>query len=431
MKNLKNIFTLFILVLIASCSKDSDTPSEPIAPQLAISSISPSTGPKNTIVTITGTGFSTTNSENVVTINGKVCPIVNSTATQLTVTIPPSAGSGKIKVTVAGSNAESSNFDFKVTTTVTTIAGSTIGFADGQGNIAQFKQPFGIAIDALENLFVVDKLNHKIRKISSTGLVTTVAGSTIGFADGQGTLAQFSVPSFLVVDGVGNLFVTDVQNNKIRKITPTGLVSTFAGSTQGFADGQGINAQFNDPIGIGIMADGNLLIADANNFRIRKISPTGLVTTLAGGTFGFADGQDTAAEFKVTYGAAADSAGNIFISDQNRIRKISPSGFVSTFAGSVPGYLDGQGVIAQFNSIGGIAIDRSGNLYVTDGNNSKIRKISASGLVTTVAGVTEGSNDGNEITSQFYAPGGITIDNKGNLYVADTGNHRIRKITFD
>ncbi len=435
MKNLKNYFTLFILVLITSCSKDNDTTETPdgLIVNLAITNISPTTGPKNTPVTITGTGFSTTPANNAVTINGKVCSVVNSTATQLTITIPPSAGSGKIKVVIAGANAESGNFESIVTTTVTTIAGNGSGFQDGQGTNAQFNAPRGITIDTTGNLYVGDFFNHKIRKITPNGQVTTIAGSTKGFADGIGSLAKFDFPEDVAIDAAGNLYITDVFNNKIRKISSTGQVSTIAGSTEGFTDGQGVNAKFSAPVGITIDNAGNLYITDHVNHKIRKITPNGLVTTIAGSTSGFADGIGNVAKFDFQDGIEIDATGNLFISDllNNKIRKVSSTGQVSTITGSTQGLADGQGVNAKFYGLRSSTIDAAGNLYVVESRNNKVRKISPTGLVTTVAGSSSGFIDGNGASAQFNGPHGITIDSQGNLYVVDTGNHKIRKITFD
>lgn len=442
MKNLKTIITLFILVLIAACSKDSDETSIPdestetstsISAVLAITNINPAKGTKNTSVTITGTGFSTTTTNNTVTINGKTCPVVNSTSTQLIITIPPKAGSGKIKVGVAAANVESNDFEFLESIIVTTIAGSTQGFNDGLGAAAQFSELQGLILDGQGNLLVAD--DNRIRKVSlSNGAVTTVAGSTFGgFTDGQGISANFSLVNGIAMNAAGTLFVTDDFNNKVRAISNTGLVSTFAGSTRGFLDGSLSSAQFSGLSGIVIDASGNKYVADRNNHRIRKITGNN-VTTLAGsGSLGSTNGQGIVASFSLPTGLTIDTSGNLYVTDGvgKRIRKITPTGLVTTFAGSsTQGFLDGQGVSARFNLATGIGIDSQNNLFVSD--EIKIRKISPTGLVTTIAGTgTSGYVDGNAITTQFAALEGIAIDAQGNIYVADAGNFKIRKITFD
>ena len=436
MKNLKTIITLFILVMIAACSKDSDAPETADAPivNLAITNISPATGPKNTPVTITGTGFSTTASNNAVTINGKVCPVVNSTATQLTITIPPSAGSGKIKVTVAAANAESGNFEFVITTTVTTIAGSALGNADGQGVNAQFNTPFGITVDDTRTLFIADTRNHRIRKISPSGLVTTIAGSIAGFADGQGAAAQLNLPSHLVQNATGDLFVTDKENHKIRKISNTGAVETYAGTSQGFEVKARQISKFDSPFGIVTNILGEIIVVDSKNFRIRNVPNIGGTNSVAGNSnAGITDGQGTAAQFTNPEGIEIDAAGNLYVADDGvskLIRKISTTGLVTTLAGGPAGFADGQGADARFSDVTDIAIDATGNLFVTDKH--RIRKISPTGLVTTIAGLeTAGFADGDATTAQFNITAGIAIDQNGNLYVADSKNNRIRKITFD
>lgn len=436
MKNLRNYFILFILVLIASCSKDSDPSATTDAPivNLAITNISPTTGPKNTPVTITGTGFSTTLANNTVTINGKVCTIISTTATQMNITIPPSAGSGKIRIVVGDANAESNPFDYILTATVSTFAGSTLGFNDGQGVSAQFNSPRGMTINAAGELFVVEESNHSIRKISPSGIVTTVAGGVGGFADGQGTNAKFLNPRGITIDNNGNLFVVDRGNNRIRKITNGGNVTTVAGSISGFLDGESSTAKFSQPTGIAIDALGNLYVVDRGNEKIRKISTTSVVSTIAGSVAGFANGQGINSQFSFPTGIVIDSQQNLFITDSNnfKIRKISASGLVSTFAGSNNGLLDGQGVVAQFKNPIGIAIDALGNLFVTEFNAHKIRKISSTGFVTTLAGKGfQGFADGIANNAQFNSPDSIILDPQGNIFISEAGNHRIRKITFD
>jgi len=315
--------------------------------------------------------------------------------------------------------------------TVTTFAGSGGGYADGTGTAAQFSYPTGVAVDASGDVYVADKSNDKIRKITPAGVVSTLAGSNNGYADGTGTAAQFSSLSGVTVDASGNVYVGDMSNNKIRKITPAGVVSTLAGSSAGYADGTGTAAQFNYPVGVAVDASGNVYVADYYNHKIRKITPAGEVSTLAGSTGGYADGTGTAAEFFYPAGVAVDASGNLYVADygNDKIRKITPTGIVSTFAGSNNGYADGTGIAAQFSLPAGVAVDASGNLYVADTHNHKIRRITPAGVVTTLAGSTDGYADGTGIAAQFSFPTGVVVDASGNMYVADQSNQKIRKIT--
>jgi sugar lactone lactonase YvrE len=318
---------------------------------------------------------------------------------------------------------------------VSTIAGSEEGFADGVGGDARFYRPSGIAVDAAGHLYVADTLNHRIRKISPAGEVSTLAGGEYGFADGVGSDARFCRPSGIAIDAAGNLYVTDTLNRRIRKITPAGEVSTLAGGEHGFADGIGSDAKFHNPSGIAIDAVGNLYVADTANHRIRKITPAGEVSTLAGGKEGFADGVGRDAKFNYPEGIAIDAAGKLYVTDEHnyRIRKITPTREVSTLAGGRASFAGGTRRAAKFNDPRGITIDAAGNLYVTDGN-AILKLVFVTGppytaMVSTIAGGKEGFADGIGSAAKFNWPSGITIDAAGNLYVADSRNYRIRKIT--
>ena len=340
------------------------------------------------------------------------------------------------------------------------------GAIDGNGNAARFNTPSGIAVDGAGNVHVTEVGNHTIRRINVAGEVTTLAGlaedadgdgyNDGGYADGLGSVARFSTPSGLAIDAAGNLYVADTGNDVIRKITPAGEVTTLAGLAQewGSTDGVGSAARFRSPEGVAVDRDGNVYVGDTGNATIRMITPSGEVTTLAGlaQQCGSADGTGSAARFGVPCGVAVDGAGVVYVADlgNNTIRRIGLGGVVTTLAGFPQdangdgyfdgGYADGAGSAARFNWPYGIAVDSAGNVFVTDGQNDVIRRISPAGLVETLAGRagSRGSADGTGSAARFrlLTPGlffdciwaGLGVDNGGNVYVADSDNHTIRRI---
>ncbi|HSZ24538.1 MAG TPA: NHL repeat-containing protein [Cytophagaceae bacterium] len=321
---------------------------------------------------------------------------------------------------------------------VTTLAGSgSIGSANGVGTAASFFYPNGLSVDALGNIYVGDVFNNMIRKITSNGVVTTVAGSgSYGKLNGIGTAASFWFPYGVVVDDSDNIYVGDHNNNLIRKINSSGVVSTFAGTgTSGSTNGISTSASFFHCQGLAIDASGNLYIADTGNHLIRKITPTGIVSTVAGtaGVAGNTNGTGTAASFNYPSSIAIDASGNLYVADSfnNLIRKIDPSGVVTTLAGSgAVGSTNAIGIAASFNQPSGVAIDASGNLYVADSYNNLIRKIDPLGAVTTLAGTGSiGSTNGDATVASFNYPCSVAVDASGNVYVGDHSNNMIRKIT--
>jgi VCBS repeat-containing protein len=304
------------------------------------------------------------------------------TSAEKTVSLSP--GPNGIPVIVTAEDGTTKTYTIGVTVYgVTTLAGSgTAGFNDGTGMGAQFNLPVGVAVDSSGNVYVADSSNHRIRKIDSDGVVSTLAGSgTAGSVDGTGTAAQFNSPWGVAVDSSGNVYVVDRVNFNIRKITPGGVVTTLAGyaNRKGKDDGTGTEALFDAPTGAAVDSSGNVYVADTLNHNIRKITPAGVVSTFAGsGTAGSADGTGTAAQFHYPCGVAVDSSGNVYVADMenHNIRKITPAGVVSTFAGSgTSGYGDGTSTAAQFNNPTGVAVDSAGNVYVADSKNYRIRKI--------------------------------------------------------
>ena len=327
---------------------------------------------------------------------------------------------------------------------VTTIAGAPgiSGATDGRGATALFDQPGGVAVDAAGNVYVADTGNDTVRKITAAGQVSTIAGSpgTAGSTNGSAGAALFNAPEAITIDSAGNVYVADTGNNTIRKITLGGIVSTVAGSpgVAGGQDGNGAAAQFNGPGAIAVDAAGNLYVADTLNNTIRKVTPAGVVTTLAGtaGVFGGQNGPAATALFGHCYGLTIDSAGNLYTTDvgNQSVRRITPQLIVSTVAGSgAAGYADGTGSAAQFSDPWGVAVDATGNVYVGDYVNGTIRKVTAAGVVSTLAGTAahSGSTDGTGAAAWFDGPSSAATDSSGNVYVADTSNNTIRKISWD
>lgn len=344
------------------------------------------------------------------------------------------------------------------------------GNLDGFAKQARFTFPSDIAIDRQGNFYIADggddvsspQSNNTIRKISKDGQVTTLAGlaGAFGSSNGQGSIARFNYPKGVAVDLAGNVYVADTGNHIIRKITPKGLVSTYAGSAgeSGSVDGKAELARFNFPKDVAVDHAGNVYVADTNNNTIRKITTFGKVSTFAGKTdeYDIIDGEGSLARFKNPVKLVIDLSNNLYVADGNFIRKITSNGVVSTILASknIDNNTDGSfennsenpaekntenkanNVVEKirFDGLSGIAVDKKGNIFVTD-SGTAVRKITPTGEVTTFAGSllgyyhSIGSNDGVGTDAKFSQPKGMAIDNAGTLYLADSGNHTIRQIT--
>jgi trimeric autotransporter adhesin len=324
------------------------------------------------------------------------------------------------------------------------------GFSGDEGKAisAQLRSPFNIAVDSAANAYIADSGNHRIRKVTPAGVITTVAGNgAFGYSSygGQAISAQVFMPGSVAMDSADNLYIADTGNSRIRKVTPAGVITTVAGNGEkGFSgdDGQAASAQLSDPNGVAVDSAGNLYIADTDNCRIRKVAPDGIITTVAGnGKEGFSgdSGQAASAQLYHPHGVAVDSAGNLYIADTNnhRIRKVTPDGVITTIAGNNAGGYSGDGgqaASARLAEPHDVTVDSAGNLYIADTDNNCIRKVTPDGAITTVAGNGKAgfSGDGGKASSaQLFWPCGIAMDFAGNLYIADNVNNRIRKVTPD
>ncbi|WP_288882447.1 RHS repeat-associated core domain-containing protein [Pedobacter panaciterrae] len=323
------------------------------------------------------------------------------------------------------------------------VPGNTGGAVGGSSAVTStfvtgMYNPLNTACDASGNVYVADAGNHQVKKISSLGVVTVLAGAGYaGYADGTGTSAVFQHPSALTVDASGNVYVSDQQNHRIRKITPAGVVTTLAGSgSASFADGTGTAASFSSPIGLALDGSGNLYVADYSNNRIRKVTPSGVVTTYAGtGTAGITNGAALSSTFRNPMGLAFDATGNLYVADRinHVVRKITSGGIVSTLAGNgTAGFAEGTGTAAMFNEANALTVDAGGNIFLVDRMNNRIRKITPAGVVTTLAGNgTAATVNGSGSVVSFNSPYGVSIDAaKANLYVAENSANVIRKISL-
>ena len=329
---------------------------------------------------------------------------------------------------------------------IDTIAG---GVGDGgPATAAQFEEPNSVAVDSSGNLYFPDAVNDRVRVVSPSGVINTIAGPGEGEADfatrgdgGPSTLAWLNTPNGVALDSSGNLYIADSANGRVRKVD-SGVITTVAGTrTRGYSGdgGQATAAQFEFPDRVVVDSSGNLYISDSSDARIRKVDSAGVITTVAGtGTGGYSGdgGQATAAQINNPEGMAVDSSGNLYIADttNNRIRKVDTSGVITTVAGNGSyGYSGdgGQATAARLRRPEGVAVDSSGNLYIADSRSHRIRMVDTSGVITTVAGIgTNGiSGDGGAATSASVGwPSDIKVDGSGNLYIAQANSARIRKV---
>lgn len=406
---------LFIcnFLLLISCKKSDPVPTPDPTP--AVTAISPTSGPRNTVVTITGTGFGTATAALKVYFNGVQGTVLTATDVQVTAAVPLGAGTGVVKVEKNSVQVTGPVFTYLTNGTVTTIALS--------GTVTTLNHPSGIVRDATGNFFVCDRDNHRIVKITPAGVSSVFAGSTMGFTNATGTAAQFNQPYAITMDASGNFYVGDRINHAIRKITAAGVVTTLAGNgSAGNTNGTGGAASFNEPLGVTVDAAGNVYVADYINGALRKVTPAGVVTTLTA--------------IPNLFGVAADAAGNIYCAEYgtHQVSKYSSTGVYSVIAGmgGSGGTTDGIGTAARFNFPAGITVDAAGNLYVTETINNRIRKITSGGVVTTIAGNTSGYADGIGNAALFDTPIAVSGDLPNNsLYIADFNNHKIRKIVIE
>ncbi|HTB31627.1 MAG TPA: T9SS type A sorting domain-containing protein [Bacteroidia bacterium] len=337
---------------------------------------------------------------------------------------------------------------------ISTIAGiDTFGFSGdgGQATSAEMGKPEGIALDGSGNIYIADVNNGRIRKISASGIITTIAGGgSNGLGDGgPATDAELNAPVGIILDGSGNIYIADFYENRIRIINTSGIIRTFAGNgVQSFYGdgGPATDAELNAPYGLAIDTSGNIYIADCSNDRIRIVNISGIIRTFAGISFsGFSGdgGQATSAELNAPTGITSDNSGNVYIADWNNncIRVVNTSGIISTFAGNRAYGYSGDGgpaTSAEFYSPTDVDVDVLGNIYIADQHNDRIRIVNTSGSINTFVGNgynspnTGGySGDGGSATdAELYLPESIAVDAMGNIYIGDELNNRVRKVTI-
>jgi sugar lactone lactonase YvrE len=452
-----SLFFLSVMAILSGCVKGGDITSPITVPVITtnsfVANLASTTAQSGGIITSNGGGsietvgvcYSSTNSTpttsnsftvdtlksdaaNTQTFTSNLTGLTPSTTYYLRTYATNSAGTayGSVVKFTTSANLPS------IITTVSTLAGSgSFGFTNGNGTGASFGNPQGVVADAAGNVYVADGFNNVIRKITPTGDVSTYAGDgNAGLTNGPAATAEFYAPQSLAIDAQGNIFVADIGNNVIREITAAGIVSTYAGRSGFYGyinESNPLLAQFNNPQGLCVDASENVYVADRVNNVIRKISSAGKVTRLAG-YYGVGPGLyntsvDSVALFNTPTSVAVDSKGNVYVADSKNscIRKISSAGVSTLLGGSVQTTLIGTPV--------SVAVDSKDNLYIVD-NGGRIIEFTTTNVVYILAGSTgtAGYKDGAGASAKFNNPQSVTVDKQGNIYVADEGNNVIRKI---
>lgn len=320
---------------------------------------------------------------------------------------------------------------------MTTLAGDgSPGSEDGAAaRRARFGEPFGVAVGKDGSVYVADAgESNRVRKISVRGEVSTLAGGREGYADGTGAAASFNTPSGLTIDDAGNLYVADTGNNRVRKVTPEGAVSTLAGDgTAGFRDGAASAAQFDAPVGVAVDKEGNVYVADTYNDRVRVITKDGQVKTFAGaGSPGYADGDAlSVALFDTPCALAVGGAGEIYVADtgNNRLRKITKDGQVTTLPSVTNGGTTPGAAAFEISKPAGLALTHDGFLYVTELDRGRITQVAPDGTARAIAGLGSGFADGDgQTAARFNQPAGIALEDDGSLLVADSADYLVRRV---
>ena len=449
--NPRFVFYLGIVLFSVSCNKTagpgnsggSGNPNDTTSTSLNISitAIKPTNGPYKTIDTITGSGLEKIATPDSVLINGHKITIIRDSANQVIVEIPVLVGTGNVDIWYKGKMYQGPVFTYDSVLYVTTIAGTTdAGEVDGKGADARLYNPVGIALDHAGNIYVAENFGNTIRKIDTAANVTILAGSPSqqpGYLDGTGTGAMFSSPYGLCMGSDGYLYVGEEYNYRVRKVSTSGVVTTFAGAqwdgipADGFWDGNAATATFDSPFGVAGDQNGTIYVADLYNNKIRKITSAGIVSSLAGGDYyhyGDQDGKGSSALFYTPRSIAVDPADNVYVIDNENqlLRKITPDGTVTTLLGPYAPSL--SGTYDLFNSTA-VATDKNGNVFFTYDGGIAIAEMKPDGtLVRYAVTGAAGYTDGPIPLATFGVITGMVVDDSGTIYVAD--ENRIRKIAW-
>lgn len=435
-------FSTVLLFLLSGCKKEEDRSVEEGAKPVLVS-VQPLTGAKGTVVEVRGKHFLTDPVQVSAYVGLKRIQPFSLSDTLLKFTLPPRCGSGYVVISMGTHSLAGPWFNYQYTFSLSHFSGvpGVSGMADGDATSALFHSPRGLTIDHNGVLHVADEMNHAIRRVFDNGSVITLAGNgTAGFADDIGSAARFSYPLDVELDtATGNLYVADRMNHLIRRVTPTGDVTTVAGlpSTPGYVDGAGLAARLNQPAGITLTSSPLILyIADAANHCIRRLDQNQILSTFAGtNQQGYLDAYGNGARFGTPLGIDFDTLRFLYVTDSafHNIRRVDVSSTqVTTIAGTgVPGWNDGSGIMASFNTPAAIT-SHSELTLVCDGGNHRIRMIGQNGIVVTVAGDgIAGYLNGVGMSTRLSGPGGVVRNGEGDYFISDTQNHCIRKLVMD